>query len=59
MKLFKRKKKEAKDEIEKLIKRYPRKRRAKMRELYNDYQNGKILQPDKDVDNKQYLMDRK
>lgn len=32
--------------IEKIIKKYPRKERKKLRELYEDYQEGKMLFPE-------------
>lgn len=32
--------------IEKIIKKYPRKERKKLRELYEDYKDGKILFPE-------------
>jgi len=54
MKLPKFKKKEV-DPIEKQLKKYPRKRRAKMRELYELYNKGKVLVVDKAVDNKELM----
>lgn len=52
MKLFRKK---VIDEVEEEIRKYPRKERAKMRLLLEEYNKGKVLQVDKDIDNKEYL----
>lgn len=48
-----------KAELEKELKKYPRKQRAKLRKLYNDYQNGIILKVGENVDNAQYIAERR
>lgn len=46
------------DEIEEEIKKYPRKERAKLKLLLEEYNKGKVIQIDKDIDNKEYLKSR-
>ena len=43
------------DETEEEIKKYPRKERKRMRLLLEEYNKGKVLQVDKDIDNKEYI----
>jgi hypothetical protein len=42
-------------DIEKEIKKYPRKERKKLRLLLEEYNKGKVLRPNEDVDNKEYI----
>lgn len=46
------------DEIEEEIKKYPKKERKMLRLLLDEYNKGKILQVDKDIDNKEYVKSR-
>ena len=45
-------------ELKTELKKYPRKRRKKLEELYQQYQKGLMLQPGKDIDNKQFILER-
>jgi hypothetical protein len=45
-------------ELNKELKKYPRKNRKKLRELYIQYQKGLILQVGNNIDNKKYLAER-
>lgn len=43
------------DETEEEIRKYHRRQRNKIRLLLEEYNKGKILRPDEDIDNKEYL----
>jgi len=43
------------DETEEEINKYPGKKRKKVRLLLEEYDKGKILQVDKNIDNKEYI----
>lgn len=47
------KKKEA--EIKEMLKKIPKKQRKKAEKLYNLYLQGKVLQPNKNIDNKELM----
>jgi len=57
MGLFHRAKKEL-SEIEIELKKYPKKRRGKLMELYNKYQKGQILKIGEDIDNKEFILSK-
>jgi len=40
------------------LKKYPRKRRKKLRKLYNQYKRGQVLRPCENIDNKEYISSR-
>lgn len=60
MKLFNKilKKKEL-SELDLELKKYPKKRRVRMKELYDQYQKGMILKINEDIDNKEYILSKK
>lgn len=58
MKLFKKKEK-VDNPLAKELKKYNRKRRAKIKELLKQYDAGMILKPDEDIDNKQHIIEQR
>ena len=54
--IFKKKDKLSKLELE--LKKYPRKKRANLKNLYEQYNRGQILKPGEDIDNKQMILSK-
>lgn len=52
------KKKDKLSELELELKKYPRKKRANLKNLYEQYNRGQILKPGEDIDNKQMILEK-
>jgi hypothetical protein len=52
------KKKDKPSELELELKKYPRKKRANLKNLYEQYNRGQILKPGEDIDNKQMILSK-
>ena len=52
------KKKDKLSELELELKKYPRKKRANLKNLYEQYNRGQILKPGEDIDNKQMILSK-
>jgi hypothetical protein len=52
------KKKDKLSELELKLKKYPKKRRAKLIRLYEQYNRGQVLKPNEDLDNKQMILSK-
>jgi DNA-binding protein H-NS len=46
------------EELKRELKKFPRKKRKHLRELYIQYQKGKVLQVGNDINNKEYMVGR-
>jgi len=59
MQLFKKKIKDEKvEELKKELKKYPRKKRKHLLELYNQFEKGRFLRINEDIDNKQLILEK-
>ena len=58
MRIFNIFKKKELSELEVELRKYPKKRRARLKQLYEQYQKGQILQVGKDIDNKEFILSR-
>lgn len=48
-----------KSELDLELKKFPKRQRKHLRDLYSQYEKGMVLQPGKDIDNKEYINKRK